>query len=69
MLFLLPAPAEQTQSGEAGGEERECSRKWRLRYDRIVTNTGAEIDAFGQQVPTLEQLMYDKQLLSFLISA
>jgi hypothetical protein len=27
----LPAPAEQTQSGEASGEERECGWDWDFR--------------------------------------
>ena len=30
--FLLPAPAEQTQSGEAGGEEWEGGGERRIRH-------------------------------------
>ena len=39
----LPAPAEQTQRAEAGGEERKCGWKWRCRQWGIA-NTCAQFE-------------------------
>ena len=39
---LLPAPAEQTQSDEAGGEQRECAGQGRRNW----------IDAVNREIET-----------------